>query len=116
MTFWSTNQSSAAVPVNKLSGHGHVTPNADGSRAPCGGPAICAECALAFARAHGVKPTHIKTPKDARGACRTLELGSSNWHENDQLLREDRAAAQARVDEFDRLIAINDEYRSDDDR
>lgn len=26
-------------------GHGHVTPNLDGSKARCGGPALCAECA-----------------------------------------------------------------------
>lgn len=24
--------------------HGHVVPNADGSKASCGGPVICAEC------------------------------------------------------------------------
>jgi hypothetical protein len=28
-----------------MAGHGHVTPNPDGSKARCGGPAICAECA-----------------------------------------------------------------------
>lgn len=27
-----------------MSGHGHVTPNADGSRTRCGGPGICAVC------------------------------------------------------------------------
>ena len=26
-------------------GHGHVKPNPDGTRARCGGPKICAECA-----------------------------------------------------------------------
>lgn len=26
-------------------GHGHVIPNPDGSKARCGGPALCAECA-----------------------------------------------------------------------
>jgi len=35
-----------------MSGHGHVTPNADGSKARCGGPAICAVCALEYARFH----------------------------------------------------------------
>lgn len=34
-------------------GHGHVIPNADGSRAKCGGPAICAECAREAVQ-HGV--------------------------------------------------------------
>ena len=29
-----------------MSGHGHVTPNADGSKARCGGPKLCAVCAL----------------------------------------------------------------------
>lgn len=27
-------------------GHGHVIKNQDGSKARCGGPAICAECAI----------------------------------------------------------------------
>lgn len=27
-----------------MSRHGHVTPNPDGSKARCGGPAICREC------------------------------------------------------------------------
>jgi hypothetical protein len=26
-------------------GHGHVVPNPDGSKARCGGPVLCAECA-----------------------------------------------------------------------
>ena len=28
-----------------MSGHGHVTPNPDGSKARCGGPRICSQCA-----------------------------------------------------------------------
>lgn len=27
-----------------MAGHGHVTPNPDGSKARCGGPGICIEC------------------------------------------------------------------------
>ena len=27
-----------------MNGHGHVTPNADGSRARCGGPGFCPQC------------------------------------------------------------------------
>lgn len=34
-----------------MSGHGHVTPNADGTKARCGGPGLCSECALEQARA-----------------------------------------------------------------
>lgn len=30
---------------HKGSGHGHVYPNADGSKARCGGPALCSLCA-----------------------------------------------------------------------
>lgn len=29
-----------------MSGHGHVTPNPNGTRARCGGPGICAVCSL----------------------------------------------------------------------
>lgn len=32
-----------------MSGHGHVTPNPDGSRARCGGPAMCQVCAFELA-------------------------------------------------------------------
>lgn len=45
--------------------HGHVTPNADGSKAKCGGPAICSECALEWARLTyraGVPATPLLTP------------------------------------------------------
>lgn len=33
-----------------MSGHGHVVPNPDGSRARCGGPAICKVCAQELAQ------------------------------------------------------------------
>lgn len=33
-----------------MSGHGHVVPNPDGSRARCGGPGICAECSKELAQ------------------------------------------------------------------
>lgn len=33
-----------------MGGHGHVTPNADGSRARCGGPGICDECSREASR------------------------------------------------------------------
>jgi len=32
-----------------MSGHGHVTPNPDGSLARCGGPGICPECSRELA-------------------------------------------------------------------
>ena len=33
-----------------MKSHGHVTPNADGSRARCGGPTICPVCAKELAQ------------------------------------------------------------------
>ena len=30
-------------------GHGHVTPNANGTKARCGGPALCSRCAVELA-------------------------------------------------------------------
>lgn len=35
-----------------MAGHGHVIPNPDGSKARCGGPAICPQCSREFAAAH----------------------------------------------------------------
>lgn len=46
-----------------MSGHGHVTPNADGSVASCGGSAICRECAIELAAKH-------LTPQQAATATR----------------------------------------------
>lgn len=34
-----------------MSGHGHVTPHADGSKARCGGPGVCAACSVEAASA-----------------------------------------------------------------
>lgn len=33
-----------AIPYGKSHGHGHVTPNPDGSKARCGGPRLCKVC------------------------------------------------------------------------
>lgn len=33
-----------------MAGHGHVTPNADGTRVRCGGPSLCAVCSIELAR------------------------------------------------------------------
>ena len=42
-------------------GHGHVIPNTDGSKARCGGPAMCKVCALELAqKEHG----HVAMPND----------------------------------------------------
>ena len=36
----------ALAEGGEMSGHGHVTPNADGSKARCGGPGFCRECSI----------------------------------------------------------------------
>lgn len=45
--------------------HGHVTPNADGSKARCGGPMMCPDCALEFANQWIGKTITFATPKPA---------------------------------------------------
>jgi hypothetical protein len=35
-----------------VAGHGHVTPNADGTKARCGGPMLCKECAVEYVQKH----------------------------------------------------------------
>ena len=45
-------------------GHGHVIPNNDGSKARCGGPAICLECAAELAESKPDNNVHVM-PKDS---------------------------------------------------
>lgn len=52
-----------------MSGHGHVTPNPDGTKARCGGPAICSKCALEAAGAGRVFDGSSLTT-DVRGCAR----------------------------------------------
>lgn len=40
----------SAARAGLVNGHGHVTPNPDGSRARCGGPGLCEECSMEEAR------------------------------------------------------------------
>lgn len=69
-----------------MSGHGHVTPNADGAKAKCGGPGLCPACSRELAdlcrdspnqmpaatwdaiaalqeRVHGVPPEQVKVER-----------------------------------------------------
>jgi hypothetical protein len=55
-----------------------------------------------------VAPVVVATPPDSRGASRTLTLTVADQRRNAQLLARDRAALQARLDEYDRLIALNE--------
>lgn len=50
------------------SGHGHVTPNPDGTKARCGGPALCPICAKELAAYNaGAFQAHL----DRCHRCRT---------------------------------------------
>lgn len=49
-----------------MSGHGHVIPNADGSRARCGGPGMCAECSKELAQAWAAGQVEIVPPPPPR--------------------------------------------------
>jgi hypothetical protein len=50
-----------------MSGHGHVTPNPDGSRARCGGPGMCKVCSLESAalkaREHAAVTPTVSKPE-----------------------------------------------------
>lgn len=39
-----------------MNGHGHVVPNADGSKARCGGPSMCSQCASELSKQRGIDP------------------------------------------------------------
>jgi hypothetical protein len=55
-------------------GHGHVVPRQDGAKARCGGPAICHECALEFARLHYRKgDTSLPAPEQVVQGITPLE-------------------------------------------
>lgn len=63
-----------------MSGHGWVTPNPNGVVARCGGPAICSECALEYARKYYKPkepllmqhPPEFDTPEDELRYCTRL--------------------------------------------
>lgn len=44
-----------------MSGHGHVTPNPDGSLARCGGPGICPECSRELAAKLNAEKAEVPT-------------------------------------------------------
>jgi peptide methionine sulfoxide reductase MsrB len=68
-----------------MSGHGHVYPNEDGSRARCGGPLFCEVCALDAVRkaadekkkASGVESGATNTIAEA--LARVLEADPHQW-------------------------------------
>lgn len=53
-----------------MSGHGHVTPKPDGSKARCGGPGLCSQCSREAARhALAFKGTSLTTDIRACARC-----------------------------------------------
>lgn len=58
-----------------MSSHGWVTPNPDGSRARCGGPAICSACAREKAAAEAATAARLN---DASSAVQSGD--GVTWH------------------------------------
>lgn len=59
-------------------GHGHVYVRPDGVKARCGGPAICSECALDFAR-----KSQEDMPADLR---KTVNEATKRWSDEGRLI------------------------------
>lgn len=64
-----------------MSGHGHVTPNADGSLARCGGPAICKVCALEANRVNAKFDAWISEPPRSKAPARYVRVVLRNGYE-----------------------------------
>jgi hypothetical protein len=61
-----------------MAGHGHVTPNPDGSKARCGGPLICAECARELAAVSQPRPPGIRVhPRTRIVGLANLAIGEA---------------------------------------
>ena len=58
-----------------MSGHGHVNPNPDGSKARCGGPAICSVCALELAQEQAKITAKIEPPAGAGSGGEAVKAG-----------------------------------------
>lgn len=62
-----------------MAGHGWVTPRTDGSRARCGGPVICAECATEQAQAKAARSGHLTVYASIGNS--DDKLPQRRWHE-----------------------------------
>jgi hypothetical protein len=60
-----------------MSGHGHVNPNPDGSKARCGGPAICPVCARELGAEQAAIAAKLRSPAYSRHLM-TIEAGPAN--------------------------------------
>jgi hypothetical protein len=61
-------------------GHGWVTPNPDGTKARCGGPAICPACALEAGQQLAAQGTAPASRPDA-GQITAVLLADGRWHD-----------------------------------
>lgn len=63
-----------------MSGHGWVTPNPDGSKARCGGPAICVKCALEFHREFRINQVGVARPGDIILITSSRRITDAEFH------------------------------------
>ena len=65
--------------------HGHVTPNADGSKARCGGPIICATCQFELAQKYArYTPAPAKPSQEAKAAPAEVPYALRQWAMDDE--------------------------------
>ena len=65
-----------------MTGHGHVTPNPDGLKARCGGPAICSVCAKELAAKMAIDtPKHIEAFLEERSSLNSAAVNMHNDRE-----------------------------------
>lgn len=77
-------------------GHGWVTPNADGSKARCGGPGLCPECAREVVKLHADSPN--KFPNLVWMAISSLQEGSAWAKDNITFLTDVTEGMRSRAD------------------
>lgn len=70
--------------TEQLKGHGHVTPNADGFLARCGGPSICKVCKAELAALKAQEPVEYQLRALIRDVTNIPEAGyymPQSWHD-----------------------------------
>lgn len=70
--------------TEQLKGHGHVTPNADGFLARCGGPSICKVCKAEIAALKAQEPVEYQLRALIRDVTNIPEAGyymPQSWHD-----------------------------------
>jgi hypothetical protein len=87
-------------------GHGHVTPNPDGSKARCGGPVMCSKCAQELAQLQRIKATGQKMAEVIEEAHQTeaQPISPEVWE-----------AQQQELQRLARLVAELTQYNTEKD-